>query len=135
MSSKNGNQLFFFSSNGPQNFAGKTRTMMADIMGMNQVIHGVHGPLVIRDCCTLQYHIQVSVIQVDIQFLWYYIVSLRSTTKTGCLGIRILCPSGATYLLTDCCFSELVQKNPTECVVQIQSGHHYRLIECSLFLP
>jgi len=32
---KNVNKLFFFSSNGRQNFAGKTRTMMADTMGMN----------------------------------------------------------------------------------------------------
>ena len=28
-------------------------------------------------------------------------------TKTGCLGIRIICPSGATCLSTDSCFSEL----------------------------
>ena len=27
--------------------------------------------------------------------------------KTGWLGIRIMCPSGATCLSTDCCFSEL----------------------------
>jgi hypothetical protein len=27
--------------------------------------------------------------------------------NTGCLGIRIMCPSGATGLPTDCCFSEL----------------------------
>jgi len=27
--------------------------------------------------------------------------------KTGWLGIRIMCPSGATYLSADCCFSEL----------------------------
>jgi len=25
----------------------------------------------------------------------------------GVLGIRIMCPSGATCLFTDCCFSEL----------------------------
>ena len=28
-------------------------------------------------------------------------------TKTGWLKIRMMCPSGATYLLADCCFSEL----------------------------
>ena len=28
-------------------------------------------------------------------------------TKTGWLGIRILCPSGATCLPENCCFSEL----------------------------
>ena len=29
------------------------------------------------------------------------------TAKTGQLEIRIMCPSGETYLPTDCCFSEL----------------------------
>jgi hypothetical protein len=28
-------------------------------------------------------------------------------TKTGWLGIRIMCPNGATCLLADCCFIEL----------------------------
>ena len=27
--------------------------------------------------------------------------------KTGWLGMKIMCLSGATYLSTDCCFSEL----------------------------
>jgi hypothetical protein len=27
--------------------------------------------------------------------------------KTGWLGIRIMCPSGVTYLSADCCVSEL----------------------------
>jgi hypothetical protein len=27
--------------------------------------------------------------------------------KTGWLGIRIVCPTGATYLTANCCFSEL----------------------------
>ena len=27
--------------------------------------------------------------------------------KTGWFGIRIMCPSGATCLSADCCFSEL----------------------------
>jgi len=31
----------------------------------------------------------------------------RERTKTGCLGIRIMCPSGVTCLPTDCCFGEL----------------------------
>ena len=29
------------------------------------------------------------------------------TAKTGWLGIRIMCPSGATCLPADCCFSKL----------------------------
>ena len=31
----------------------------------------------------------------------------RERTKTGWLGIRIMCPSGSTCLSSDCCFSEL----------------------------
>ena len=34
--------------------------------------------------------------------------ALRKIAKTGWLGIRIMCPSGATYLTVGCCFSELV---------------------------
>ena len=33
--------------------------------------------------------------------------SAKHTAKTGCLEIRIKCPSGATCLSADCCFSEL----------------------------
>ena len=32
---------------------------------------------------------------------------LRRKRKTGWLGIKIMCPSGATCLSADCCFSEL----------------------------
>jgi hypothetical protein len=32
---------------------------------------------------------------------------LGERAKTGWLGIRIMCPSGATCLPKDCCFSEL----------------------------
>ena len=40
--------------------------------------------------------------------------------KTGRLGIRIMCPSGATCLPADCYFSELALE---------QSGPHHHLIE------
>jgi hypothetical protein len=33
--------------------------------------------------------------------------ALRRKNKTGWLGIRIMCPSGATCLSEDCCFSYL----------------------------
>ena len=33
--------------------------------------------------------------------------ALRRKSKTGWLGIRIMCPSGATCLSAECCFSEL----------------------------
>jgi hypothetical protein len=42
-----------------------------------------------------------------------FVASLVSTqhygdrARTGRLGIRIMCPSGATCLSADCCFSEL----------------------------
>jgi len=41
-----------------------------------------------------------------------------------------MCPSGATCLPADCCFSELaLYKNPTQRVGQVQSGPHHHLIE------
>jgi hypothetical protein len=49
----------------------------------------------------------------------------RERAKTGWLGIRIMCPSGATCLSADCCFSEPALKNPTR---RVQSGPHH-LIE------
>ena len=45
--------------------------------------------------------------------------------KTGWLGIGIMCPSGATCLPTDCCFSE----NSTRHVSLVQRGPHHHLIE------
>jgi hypothetical protein len=33
--------------------------------------------------------------------------ALREREKTGQLGISIMCPSGTTCLIVDCCFSEL----------------------------
>jgi hypothetical protein len=33
--------------------------------------------------------------------------STNHAAKTGWLGIRIMCPHGATCLSADCCFSEL----------------------------
>ena len=35
--------------------------------------------------------------------------------NTGWLGIKIKCPNVATYLPTDCCFSELVLKKTPVC--------------------
>ena len=35
------------------------------------------------------------------------LLSLKVRAKTGWVGIGIIFPSGATCLLTDCCFSEL----------------------------
>jgi hypothetical protein len=40
-----------------------------------------------------------------------------------------MCPSGATCLSADCCFSELALKNPTKRVGPVQSGPHCHLIE------
>jgi hypothetical protein len=55
---------------------------------------------------------------------------LGERAKTGWLEIRIMCPSWATCLSMDCCFSELASyKNPTKHVVPVQSGPHHHLIE------
>ena len=40
-----------------------------------------------------------------------------------------MCLGGVTCLPTDCCFSELALKNPTEHVGQVQSGCLRHLIE------
>jgi hypothetical protein len=46
------------------------------------------------------------------------------------IGIRILCPSVATCLSANCCFSELaLYKNPTKRVGLAQSRPHHHLIE------
>jgi hypothetical protein len=49
--------------------------------------------------------------------------------------IKIMCPSAATCILEDCCFSELALKIPIRHVGLVQRGHHYHLIECNLFSP
>jgi hypothetical protein len=55
--------------------------------------------------------------------------SLRSKSKTGWFGIRIMCPSGATCLHTDCCFSELALLKSTQRVGLVKRKPHYNLIE------
>jgi hypothetical protein len=47
-----------------------------------------------------------------------------------------MCPSGATCLPVDCCFSELtLYKIPTQYVGLVQSGHHHhqshKTVTCS----
>jgi hypothetical protein len=66
-----------------------------------------------------------------------YVASPLSTqhygerAKTGWLGIRIMCPNGATCFPADCCFSELalLKIQLTQCVGLVQSGPHHHLIE------
>jgi len=49
--------------------------------------------------------------------------------KTGSLGIGIMCPSGATCLSADCCFSELaLYENPIQRVGLVQSTHPYHYL-------
>ena len=48
---------------------------------------------------------------------------------TGWPGIRIMFPSGVTYLPADCCLSELALQNPTQHVGLEQSGPYHHLIE------
>ena len=42
--------------------------------------------------------------------------------KTGGHGMRIMCLSAVTCLPSDCCFNELLYKNPTKHVGLVQSG-------------
>ena len=49
--------------------------------------------------------------------------------KTSRIGIRMMCPSGATCLSADCCFNELALLNPTKCVGLVPSKPHHHLIE------
>ena len=66
---------------------------------------------------------------------WVFVAPPLSTqnyggrAKTGWLGIRIMCPSGATCLSADCCFSELDYANSIQLVGLVQSGPHHHLIE------
>ena len=49
-------------------------------------------------------------------------------TRTGWLGIRIMCPSGTTCLSVDCCFCEIGYKHSTKHIGMVQSGgHHHQL--------
>ena len=49
---------------------------------------------------------------------------------TGWLENMIMCPSGASCLSTDCCFSELeLLKNRTKIVGRVQSAWHHHRIE------
>jgi hypothetical protein len=73
------------------------------------------------------------------QYEVYKIDGCCFSTENATLGrksneIRIMCQSGETCLPTDCCLSKHY-KNPIKCVGVVQDGHHYHLIECSLFLP
>jgi hypothetical protein len=55
-------------------------------------------------------------------------VIVGESAKTGWLGIRLMCSSGATCLSTDCCFNELaLQKSNKVCWI-VQS-RPYPLIE------
>ena len=52
--------------------------------------------------------------------------TLGERTKTGLFGIRIMCPSGATYLSADCfSVSYHYKKNQTKRVGLVQCGHHF----------
>ena len=54
--------------------------------------------------------------------------------KTGWLGLKIMCPSGATGLSADSCFSELAQYKSTKRVVLVQSRPHHHLFENTIIL-
>ena len=45
--------------------------------------------------------------EIGICYFFAKHAALRKRAKTGLVGIRIMCPNGATCLPADCCFSEL----------------------------
>ena len=50
----------------------------------------------------------------------------------------MMCPSGATCLSVDCCFSDLtstIYTDPAKRVGLVESRHHHHFIECNLFSP
>jgi hypothetical protein len=55
--------------------------------------------------------------------------------RTGWLGMRKMCPSKATCLPMDCCFSHLAPYKSIKRVGLIQSRQHHHLIECHLLSP
>ena len=65
---------------------------------------------------TKDYEIGISCFSAKHATLW-------SKSKNWLLGIGIMCPSGATYLHLDCCFSDLALYN-------FQNRHHQQ-IYCS----
>ena len=60
---------------------------------------------------------------------------LRSKAETSWLQNRIVYPSGATCLTTDCCFSYLHYKELFKIVGLIQSENDHHFIECNLIPP
>jgi hypothetical protein len=60
----------------------------------------VHVYIYIVDHCSLLFEVAKKVVCVVSGYI----------AKTGLLGIRIMCPSGMTYLSADCSFSELALK-------------------------
>ena len=60
---------------------------------------------------------------------------VKPKTFAASLGIRIMCPSGATCLSVDYCFSEQAQKKKQiNSVGLVQSRHQYHLIEMKIVL-
>jgi hypothetical protein len=69
---------------------------MVSVLALSTVDRGFEH----RSCQSKDYNIGICCFSVKL-------AALRRKRKTGWLGIRIMCPSGATCLSADCCFSEL----------------------------
>jgi hypothetical protein len=52
---------------------------------------------------------QIKDYEIDMCCFSVKLVPLRRKSNTGWLGIRIMCPNGATCLSAVCCFSELAR--------------------------
>ena len=57
----------------------------------------------------------------------------KGDVKTGWLGIRIMCPSGAKCLPAESCMTNYHYKDPIKCVALVHNGYHYHFIESKLF--
>jgi len=69
------------------------------------------------------------------QFIASPLVTHHWGIRAWWLGVRIICPSWATWLPADCCFSELTSyKIPTQCVGLLHSGHHHHHHLCKMWI-
>ena len=91
---------------------------------------------IIQDICYFPAKQTVLMSQRKVQLcvcLMMFNAIFNNIFKTGWLGFRITCSSGATCLHADYCFSELVLLKSNSDVGLVLSEHLYYYIECSLF--
>ena len=58
----------------------------------------------------------------------------RKRSKTGWIGIRIMCPSGAACISVDCCFCELALLKSAKRVDLVQNDPYHHFIDNQLVM-